>query len=175
MMQKVLVMAVYNKTTLVIIDVQLGMFLYERFPVYKENELLDNICALIEKARVAKIPIVYVQHTSGDGEALGRGKPGWILHPMITPPKGGTIVEKTTPDSFYDTELNDVLKSMGVNKLVMCGLQTEFCIDTTCRRAFSLGYETILVGDAHSTYDNGVLSAELHPFRVSILGGRGDI
>jgi nicotinamidase-related amidase len=51
------------------------------------------------------------------------------------------------------------LKSKNVRKLVVAGLQTEYCVDTTCRRAYSLGYEVVLVRDAHRTWDSGNLSA----------------
>lgn len=62
-------------------------------------------------------------------------------------------------DSFHETDLQEHLKAMHVKKLVIVGIQTEFCVDTTCRRAFSLGYETILVADGHSTFDSDLLTA----------------
>jgi nicotinamidase-related amidase len=69
------------------------------------------------------------------------------------------VVEKKTPDAFHETNLHDELGSRGIRDLVVAGLQTEYCVDTTCRRAFSLGYNVVLVRDAHSTWDGAVLSA----------------
>ncbi len=82
------------------------------------------------------------------------------------------MIEKETPDAFHKTTLHQKLKSKGIKRLVIAGLQTEYCIDTTCRRAYSLGYNVILVKDAHSTWDSTNLTAEQiirHHNRV--LGG----
>jgi len=60
----------------------------------------------------------------------------------------------------------------GIKKLVITGLQTEYCVDTTCRRAYSLGYDVVLVKDAHSTWDSGDLSAQqIIDHHNNVLGG----
>ncbi len=66
---------------------------------------------------------------------------------------------KHHPDAFQDTDLHQILTSKGVTNLVITGIQTEYCIDTTCRRAYSLGYDVILVEDGHSTWDSDALEA----------------
>ena len=82
------------------------------------------------------------------------------------------MVQKPTPDSFHETNLHHQLGLRGIKKLIIGGLQTEYCIDTTCRRAVSLGYYVILVQDAHSTWDSPYFTAqqiiEHHNF---VLGG----
>jgi nicotinamidase-related amidase len=90
---------------------------------------------------------------------MGKGKPGWEIHPSIAPSKEDSVVLKNTPSSFYKTNLQEVLSSKGITKLVITGLQTECCIDTTVRHAFCLGYDVILVKDANSTYDIPPLTA----------------
>jgi nicotinamidase-related amidase len=85
---------------------------------------------------------------------------GWPIYAAIAPQAGEPIVDKTHSDSFWDTNLQAILNDLGVQKLIVAGMQTDYCVDTTCRRAASLGYEVTLVGDAHSTWDNGILSAE---------------
>ncbi|MGH0425251.1 isochorismatase family protein [Bacillus pretiosus] len=82
------------------------------------------------------------------------------LHEAIAPQKGDRIVEKTTPDSFHKTNLNEVLQEKGIEHVIISGMQTEYCVDTTTRRAFSEGYKVTLVRDAHSTFDTEVLRAE---------------
>ncbi len=68
-----------------------------------------------------------------------------------------------------------VLQGMSIENLIIMGMQSEFCVDTTCRRAFSLGYNSILVSDAHSTFDNDVLPAEkIIQNENRILGGKPD-
>lgn len=148
-----------NNYALVIIDVQVELFQNFVNPLYKADGLIKNIKSLIEKARVSKTPVIYVQHTESDEESMGKGKPGWQIHQEVRPLKEDTVVLKYTPDSFHNTNLHEILSSKNIDKIVIAGLQTEYCIDTTCRRAYILGYNTILVKDAHSTYDNGTLTA----------------
>ena len=68
-------------------------------------------------------------------------------------------VRKTAADSFHRTTLQELLQQHGITELVICGMHSEFCVDTTTRRALALGYPVTLVADAHSTIDNGVLTA----------------
>ncbi|QQE77845.1 cysteine hydrolase family protein [Alicyclobacillus sp. SO9] len=148
-----------NNAALLVIDVQVGMFL-ESDPVYSGSLLLDRIHGLLEKTRAAGMPVFYVQHNAGVGDPLEPNTPGWNIHPDITPLDGDIIIHKSTPDAFYKTNLQNELDSRHIRRLVLAGIQTEICVDTTCRRAFSLGYEAVLVKDAHSTWDRGNLRAK---------------
>ena len=70
------------------------------------------------------------------------------------------------------TTLHKELHERGIKKLFVAGLQTEYCIDTTCRRASSLGYEVVLVEDAHGTWDSSLLKAEqIIDHHNQVLGG----
>lgn len=143
---------------LLIIDVQVGMF-NESDPVYQGEILLSKIQGLIEKARSNRIPIFYIQHNEGPGKPLEHGKPGWFIHPSIEPINTDIVIEKKTPDFFNNTTLQQELDNKGVQELIITGIQSEVCVDTTCRRAFSLGYNVTLVKDAHSTWDTKDLTA----------------
>lgn len=146
-------------TALVVIDVQVGMF-EEPSPVYQGEQLLARIDSLLEKARSADIPIIYVQHGSERaGHPLKIGTAGWSIHPAIAPRQEDRIVQKRMPDAFYETDLQQILQQSGVKKLVLTGIQTDLCVDTTCRRACSLDYDVTLVADAHSTWDRAPLTA----------------
>jgi len=82
------------------------------------------------------------------------------------------VVEKRTPDAFHETGLHDALESLNIKRLVIAGLQTEYCIDTTCRRTYTLGYDVTLVRDAHSTWDYPQLTAqEIIDHHNRVLGG----
>ena len=70
------------------------------------------------------------------------------------------IIAKITPDSFGMTGLKEKLDSLGTESLIVVGNQTEFCVDTTCRSARSLGYSVTLLKDGHSTWDNEHLKAQ---------------
>ncbi len=145
-----------GNTALLVIDTQNEMF-DESNPVYKSEQLLENIQALSEKARSANVPVVYIQHNDG---GLVEGTHFWEIHPSISPKEGEAVIQKWTPDSFHETSLHDELKNKGIQNLILTGNQTEMCVDTTCRRAFSLGYDVTVVKDAHGTWDSDSLRAE---------------
>lgn len=147
------------KKALLVIDVQKGMFL-EGNMVYKGDGLLHKISSLIVRARSSKIPILYVQHNAPAGKPLEHGTEGWEIHSDIKPHEEDVIIQKTTPDSFFNTPLEEELKKRGIEHLVISGIQSEVCVDTTCRRAFSMGYKVTVVSDAHSTWDSGSLTAQ---------------
>lgn len=147
-----------SSTALLVIDVQLGMF-EESDPVHRGDELLATINDLITRARAAGIAVIYVQHSGGDDHLLEPGSPGWPIHPAIVPAKGDLVIHKRHPDSFQETDLQHELEIRGIRHLIVAGIQTEYCVDTTCRRAYSLGYDVTLVRDAHSTWDTEYLKA----------------
>jgi nicotinamidase-related amidase len=65
------------------------------------------------------------------------------------------VLQKRSPDAFYETGLQSELEARIVREIVLVGMQTELCIAATCRRAADLGYHVTLVADGHSTFDMG--------------------
>ncbi len=136
-----------NNKALLIIDMQLGNFIGDD-PIFKGEELLKKAGKLISKFLSAACPIIYIQNMGSTGDPDEPGTPGWHIHSELVPPTNNLIIQKTTPDSFYKTNLNKLIQSFHIKHLYVLGLQTEYCIDTTVRRAFSLGYKVTLVRDA---------------------------
>lgn len=162
-----------NNTALLIIDVQVAMFSVPSERLYNGGKLIENICYLLEMARSMKTPVFYVQHIGSDEGLFGKGKPTWEIDQRIEPLANDVVTFKRTPDSFHQTSLHEELQNQSINKLIIVGCQTEFCVDTTCRRAFSMDYESILVEDAHSTFDSKILTAaEIINHHNGVLGGR---
>jgi len=160
-----------SDTALLIIDMQVGNFSHPD-PVYKGDELLEKVKNLIARARSVQIPIVYVQNNGGSGDPDAYDTPGWEIHPSIARVERDVVVQKQTPDAFHKTNLHSELESRGIKELVIAGLQTEYCIDTTCRRAFSLGYTVTLVKDAHSTWNSSHFTAQqIIEHHNRVLGG----
>ncbi|WP_152391881.1 cysteine hydrolase family protein [Paenibacillus guangzhouensis] len=147
-----------SNQALIIIDVQQAMF-DPAAPVYQGDALLEKLQGLIVQARSNHIPIVYVQHEEEEGP-LVRDTPSWVIHPAIAPEAGDVVVHKSTPDSFYQTTLQHELRKRNIHETILVGIQTELCVDTTCRAARSLGFQVTLVQDAHSTFDSADLKAE---------------
>jgi nicotinamidase-related amidase len=142
------------------IDMQLAAFTGEVVPpIAGHHQLLRNAIKLREAARRKGVPAIFIQHCGPDDHPLNPAAAGWPLHPDLKVEKGDQVVEKTRPDAFAGTRLQEVLEELGVKRVILCGLQTEVCIDTTCRRANSLGYEVVLARDTHSTWDTPDLTA----------------
>lgn len=160
-----------SETSLLIIDVQLGNF-EEPHSIHKGDELLAKVKGMITRARSAQIPVIYIQNDGGRGDPDEYGTPGWEIHPSIAPVEGDMVVRKQSPDAFHGTNLQGELESRCIKKLVVAGLQTEYCIDATCRRAYSLGYDIILIRDAHSTWNSTLLTAQqIIEHHNQVLGG----
>lgn len=128
--------------------------------VFKSDMLLQNLNELLVRARSMQTSIFYIQHHASVGKPLEHGTSSWEIHSSISPNNEDTIIQKTTPDSFFNTPLDMELKKQGIEHLIIVGIQTEVCVDTTCRRAFSMGYKVTLVSDTHSTWDFKELTAQ---------------
>ncbi|WP_214483951.1 cysteine hydrolase family protein [Bacillus sp. SM2101] len=148
-----------NNSALLIIDVQNGMF-SQKDPVYKASYLLNTLKQLILRARSKSVPIIYIQHNGREGHPLELGTHGWEIHSAIKPMATDEIIQKTTPDSFFHTSLAEKLAENKINHLVIAGIQSDICVDTTCRRAFSMGFDITLVSDGHSTWGSNGLTAQ---------------
>jgi nicotinamidase-related amidase len=146
-----------TNTALLVIDAQVDLI----EPSYRRTEVLENINTLLEQARGSQVPVIYIQHDGPKGDGLEVGTAGWEIHPEIMPKEGDVIIHKRASDSFHKTTLKQELERQGIKHLVVVGGQTEYCVDTTCRRATTLGYNVTLVGDAHTTddYDGATISA----------------
>lgn len=143
---------------LLIIDVQNVMFT-EEGGVWNGDAVVENIGLLLERARRKFAPVVYIQHNTGSDGLLALGSDAWRIDRRIKPRDGEPVVAKTSWDSFLDTELESVLRNAGITRLVIAGMQTEFCVDTTVRRAYSAGYrDNIVASDGHTTFNSSVLS-----------------
>ncbi|MRN54450.1 cysteine hydrolase family protein [Paenibacillus monticola] len=160
-----------GKTALLLIDVQEAMFSYPDLKLHDEEGVMERIVSLLNKARLAGTPVVYIQHT--EDEEYTKGLATWQISSRITPLEGDLIIEKPTWDAFHRTALHEELQRREITGLVIAGMQSEFCLDTTTRRAYSLGYTSVLVKDAHSTFDNANLTGgDIVKHHNSVLGGR---
>ncbi|HFK7188639.1 cysteine hydrolase family protein [Serratia odorifera] len=141
---------------LLIIDVQKGLFMP---PPADADAVIDRINMLSAAARQAQVPVIFIQHQTADDE-LAHGSDAWQVDPRLQQVAGDLRVEKTTPDSFLRTNLQALLQQHGVTQLVICGYSTEYCVDSTTRRAAGHGYPVVLAADAHTSHDKAHASGE---------------
>ena len=139
------------------------------------GKVLQTLQELIRECRSNDIPVIYIQHNGPKDHPLEKGTDGWRIHAAIAPQEGDNIVEKTTPDSFHNTNLSEVLQEKEIEHVILSGMQTEYCVDTTTR-ACSEGYKVTLVSDAHSTFNTEVLRAEdIVKHHNAVLGAFADV
>jgi nicotinamidase-related amidase len=146
-------------TALVVIDVQKGMFAFAGTPPYDGEAVVDRIAALIAKARAANAPVFFVQHDGGPNDPLHRGKPGFAFHDKLAPEPDDDVTVKQRSSAFHGTDFDAKLQRAGISHLVICGMQSEYCVDSAVRGAAERGYRITLIADCHSTFDTRVLKA----------------
>ncbi|MBV8657033.1 MAG: cysteine hydrolase [Burkholderiales bacterium] len=144
-------------TALLIIDVQHALCTGEE-AAFDIEAVVERINTVSTKARAAGVPVVLIQHEETEG-TMQFGSEGWQLHASLAVHSDDLRIRKTVPDSFHKTALQALLQSHGVGSVVICGLQSDYCVDSTVRGALAHGYPVTLVADGHSTLDNGVLTA----------------
>lgn len=144
------------RRALLVIDVQQGLC-DDACRLLGLDGVIARINALSTRAREAGAPVIFVQHEGRDGY-LEHGTPGWRLHRDLHVGAQDLKMRKTATDAFHRTELQAVLERHGVDELVVCGMHTEFCVDTTIRRALALGYPVVLAADAHTSEGSAALA-----------------
>jgi nicotinamidase-related amidase len=145
------------KTALLVIDVQQGLCEGEGV-AYGCAELIARINTVSAKARATGIPVIFIQHESSSGY-LEYASREWQLAEGLQVSPEDLRIRKTTPDAFLKTRLLESLVELGVAQLVVCGMHSEFCVDTTTRKALALGYPVMLLADGHTSAGNVALTA----------------
>lgn len=161
-----------SENALLVIDMQQGLFRGPVSPHFADT-IFSNICLLIEKARQAQVPVFFARHTGPDDSSFSEQNPLTQLIPeMGVNAEHDVVFVKKYPSCFRDTSLHIELGKRGIKQLVIAGMKTEFCVDTTCRAAPGLGFRTVLISDAHTTMDNSYLSANeiINHHNVTLAG-----
>lgn len=144
------------KSAVLVIDVQQGLCEGEG-AAFDCPAIIRRINSVTRKARLVKALVVFVQHESTAGY-LEYGTSSWNLAKGLEVQPSDIKVRKTTPDAFLRTNLEDLLRSNGVQRLIVCGMHSEFCVDTTTRRALALGFPVVLISDGHTSAGNEAIS-----------------
>jgi nicotinamidase-related amidase len=137
------------RRALLVIDVQND--LVNQLPPERRPELLGAVTALLEHARAAEIPVIYIRHNEDEGP-LKLGTPAWEIATAVAPRDAEPIVEKRHADAFAETDLAGTLSERGITDLVLCGMQSDFCVVSTARGAMLRGFRTALAEDGHATF-----------------------
>jgi nicotinamidase-related amidase len=166
-----------NPTALLVIDIQRGAFDGQRCPpVDSPERLVRNACTLVEAARKGGSRVVFIQHCEGADQPFEEGTEHWQLHESLAPAPGEPVVRKYASSSFEGTDLDAKLKALDVGELILCGLQSEFCVSNTAQSALQLGYRVHVARDGHSTWPwEGRTAAEIEDEVNSQLAEAGAV
>jgi nicotinamidase-related amidase len=146
-----------SNIVLMVVDVQNALI--KKHP-YNEQKVIENIKKLILTARGNKKEVLYVRHDDGKGTELEQGTDGWQIYNDIAPDSSESIFEKQYNSAFLKTGLREYLESKNIDNIILVGLQTEYCMDATCKSAFDCGYKIIIPEETNTTFDNEYLSGE---------------
>lgn len=142
-------------TALLLIDIQNDYFPGGAWELARADEAAGLARLALERFRERRWPVFHIQHinTRPDAAFFLPGTPGSEIHGKVTPADGEPVIIKHTPDAFFQTPLPEALHRAAIRKLVVCGMMSHMCIDTSVRAARTYGYETTLLHDACATRD----------------------
>jgi len=144
---------------LLILDMQIGLVHGPDKP-WRSPELLETVNALMDKARSAGSAIFLARHIGPVGSPIEPGSPLTMLAPELRLQGGEVVFEKRRPNAFSLTGLADQLRACGATGVVVAGMKTQYCVDSTCRAARDLGFDAVLIADGHTCSDTPELKAE---------------
>jgi nicotinamidase-related amidase len=138
---------------LLLIDIQADYFSGGAMELHGSLEAAANAGRILALFRRNGRPVVHIQHVSAyPGATFFRpGTPGVEIHENVKPLVDELVLTKGYPNAFRGTPLLDHLKGTGADKLVICGMMTHMCVDSTVRAAFDLGFPSVLITDACAT------------------------
>ncbi|MBB6715264.1 cysteine hydrolase family protein [Clostridium gasigenes] len=146
-----------GKTALLVVDVQNALVLGEP---YNREEVIGNIKKLVQISRENEVEVIYIQHSDEIGGELEPNCDGWQIYKEVAPISGEKVINKNYNSAFRNTTLKKYLDSRGINKLIITGMQTEYCIDTTVKVAFEYGFKLIIPEETNTTFNNGKMLAK---------------
>lgn len=147
---------------LLVIDIQRGAFDGARCPVIdRAAELVGHAGMLVAAARESGTPVVFIQHLDDAGEAFEMDTPHGEFHAELVPLPGETVIRKRASSAFENTGLDAALQQLGARQLMVCGLQSEFCVSNTTKAALALGYGVRVAQDGHSTWPSQGRTAQV--------------
>ena len=142
---------------LLVIDMQKGI-VDEDLHAY--DTFMDRTVRLIDAARKNNVEVVFVQHDAGNGSGLSVGDEAFKIIDRIKPMQGEKVYVKTINSCFGNKDFKQYMKSREDKRLMIVGLQTNYCIDATVKSAFERGYEVIIPEGTNSTFDNDYMTGE---------------
>ena len=170
------------KTALLVIDIQKDYFPGGKYPLVEPLAAAKNAYMLLQCFREHGGHHVHIQHISlkPDATFFIKGDSGSDIHDSAAHFEGEPIVYKHYPNSFRETNLMELLKEWGIERVVITGMMTHMCVDATARAAADFGFKVIVAEDACATRDlkygdTIILADHVHKAFLAALKSYGDV
>ena len=142
---------------LLVVDLQKGLVDEE---LYAFDTFLDRTVRLIDAARENGVEVIFFQHDAGPNSGLTPGKAAFEIIDRASPKPGEKVFVKTINSCFGTGEFREYMERQKDRRLMIVGLQTNYCIDCTVKSAFERGFEVIIPEGTNSTFDNDYMTGE---------------
>ena len=142
---------------LLVVDIQKGITDDE---LYAFDTFIDRAVKLIDTARKNNVEVIYIQHDDGPDSGFTVGDEDFEIADQVAPAEGEKIFIKKIYSSFSNKDFADYMDLQEDKRLMIIGLQTNYCIDGTVRSAFERGFDVIIPEGANSTFDNDYMTGE---------------
>ena len=143
---------------LLVVDMQKA--LTEDEELYDAEAFMDRNIRLIDAARKNHVEVIFVQHDAGEGSGFSAGDEDFEIDPRVAPKEGEKVFVKTINSCFGNREFREYMEQQEDKRLMIIGLQTNYCIDATVKSAFERGFEVIIPEGTNSTFDNDYMTGE---------------
>lgn len=144
-----------ENTALLIIDVQNDYFPGGKMTLEGAEQAGKNVQRVLEYFRKNRLPVIHIRHVSTNEGATFflPGTPGAEIYSLVSPLVNEKVIEKHFPNSFRETDLLKYLQSENIKNLVITGMMTDVCVESTTRASFDFGFNNTIIGDATATRD----------------------
>ena len=143
---------------LLVVDMQKA--LTEDGELYDAEAFMDRNIRLIDAARKNNVEVIFVQHDAGEGSGFSAGDEGYEIDPRVAPKEGEKVFVKTINSCFGNKDFKAYMEQQEDKRLMVIGLQTNYCIDATVKSAFERGFDVIVPEGTNSTFDNNYMTGE---------------
>ena len=142
---------------LLVIDMQNALIDDE---LYAFDTFMERTTRLIDTARKNNVEVIYVQHDAGEGSGFSVGDEAFEIAEEVAPREGEKVFVKTINSCFGNKDFKAYMEAQEDKRLMIIGLQTNYCIDATVKSAFERGFEVIIPEGTNSTFDNDYMTGE---------------
>ena len=142
---------------LLVVDMQKGLVTDD---LYAFDTFMERVVRIIDAARKQHTEVIYVQHDAGPGSGMSAGDSDFEIADQVQPEPGEIVFVKTINSCFGNKDFREYMELQEDKRLMIVGLQTNYCIDCTVKSAFERGFEVIIPEGTNSTFDNDYMTGE---------------